>query len=339
MQRGFTLIEIMVSMSIFIVVMTISLGAILGIFTDNTNAQQIKAAMDNLNSGVETMSRELRFGTEWHCGDIGSDITSPQECQANSPGTEIAFLASDGVTRTVYRLNGTAIEKSVDGGVTFTPVTSNEVSISQFTLVVVGLSTGNQPKGYIYIKGVAGTKNPTPFSLQSLVSQRVLNTGIFTVTQGGSGNGGSGNTGLTFGNFDGSGPVNDNTSGPLECGIFRAPATGALSSISQLQDTSGGNWKGVLVDMSTLTIVLNGVGNATPTANGWATSTFAIAPLVTATNRYALCFIYDRFIQWAELSPVTGDDFFDASNSYNSPTDPTDGGIFDNEPTVYATYQ
>ncbi len=186
MKKGFTLIEILVSMSIFLVVMTISLGAILGIFTASASAQSIKVGLDNLNSSLETMSREMRFGVQWHCGATGVDITSPQECQSSTPGTQIAFLASDGTTRTVYKLNGTELDKSVDGGLTFVPITSSEVRINQFSLVVVGLGTTYQPKAYIYIKGQAGTKNPLNFSMQSLVSQRVLNTGIFTPTQGGS---------------------------------------------------------------------------------------------------------------------------------------------------------
>jgi prepilin-type N-terminal cleavage/methylation domain-containing protein len=185
MQRGFTLIEILVSMSIFLVVMTISLGAILGIFTANAAAQSIKVGLDNLNSSLETMSREMRFGTQWHCGAIGGDITSPQECQSDTPGTQVSFLSSDGV-RIVYKLNGTELDKSIDGGVVFVPVTSNEVRITQFNIVAVGLGTTYQPKAYIYIKGQAGTKNPLNFSMQSLISQRVLNTGIFTPSQGGS---------------------------------------------------------------------------------------------------------------------------------------------------------
>ena len=53
LNRGFTLIELMTAVSIFVVVMTISMGAILNIFDANRKARTLKTVLNNLNLVVE----------------------------------------------------------------------------------------------------------------------------------------------------------------------------------------------------------------------------------------------------------------------------------------------
>lgn len=174
MKKGFTLIEMMTAVSVFLVVMTISMGAILGIFDANRKAQSAKTVMDNLNFAVETMSREIRFGTKYHCGTTGT-LTSPQDCLSGD--NFISFLSSDSL-QTVYRLSSTSIEKSVDGGANYIAITAPEIIISSLSFYVVG-ATGApdtlQPKALIKISGNAGTKTNTrtAFTLQTLASQRL----------------------------------------------------------------------------------------------------------------------------------------------------------------------
>ncbi|MBX4189371.1 type II secretion system GspH family protein [Candidatus Parcubacteria bacterium] len=182
MKRGFTIIEIMVAITIFIVVMTISMGAILNVFSANAKSQSVKVAFDNLNSALETMSREMRFGTKWHCEDLGalaptSDISTQRACF--SFGSFVSFLSSENEQIT-YRLNGTTLEKAVSTAGTapassaYIPVTSNEIVITKLWMLVYRLGIGYQPWGYFLVKGYAGSKasTRTDFSIQTLVSQR-----------------------------------------------------------------------------------------------------------------------------------------------------------------------
>src|SRR3989344_3612671 len=126
-SSGFTLIEMMTSVSIFIIVMTISMGAVLGIFNANEKVGTLKAVMDNLNFAVETMSREIRFGSRYHCG--AGSVTLPANCSGGS-GLRMAFLSNDETQTIVYQRGSTNnIEKSIDGGVTYTSVTAPEVQI------------------------------------------------------------------------------------------------------------------------------------------------------------------------------------------------------------------
>ena len=171
-EKGFTLIELMVSLTMFIVVMTISMGSILSVFDANRKSKAMKAALTNINLAMESMSREMRFGTRYHCGS--GTISVPQDCPTGNE-SRFGFLSSDNIQIT-YRLTNGALEKQVGSG-SFISVTGPEVDIQDLDFYTVGSNTGDtlQPKTLIVVRGRAGTnKGLTEFTLQTLVSQRVL---------------------------------------------------------------------------------------------------------------------------------------------------------------------
>jgi prepilin-type N-terminal cleavage/methylation domain-containing protein len=171
-QQGFTLIELMTSLSIFAIVVTISLGAILGIFNANRKSRSLRTAMSGLNLALETMSREMRYGTRYHCTSSGT-LTDPLNC--TSGDTFISFLGSDNVQLS-YRLNGTILERS-QGSEGYLPVTAPDLIIDAFTFYVSATDPNDvyQPKVFITVKGHVGTGGSrTDFALQTLVSQRAL---------------------------------------------------------------------------------------------------------------------------------------------------------------------
>jgi type II secretory pathway pseudopilin PulG len=173
--QGFTLIELIVSMSLFMLVMTMSMGSIIGVFDVNRKSQAMKTVMSNLNLAIESMAREMRFGDNYHCGSSGT-ITAPQNCP--NGGDFVSFLSSDD-EQIIYRLEGGVIEKSSDGGGSYAALTGSEVDIEDLSFYVLGAgaqSPSLQPKVLIKVSGVAGPneKSRTEFTLQTLVSQRVL---------------------------------------------------------------------------------------------------------------------------------------------------------------------
>ncbi|MDO8569486.1 MAG: type II secretion system protein [bacterium] len=178
MKRGFTLIELMVAISIFIVIMTIAMGSIIGVFDANRKSRSLKTVLNNLNLAVESMSKEMRFGKNYHCGS--GDVTVPQNCQnLGDDHTLMSFLSSNNIQIT-YRLEPlarTSIEKQVGSG-DWIAVTAPEIIIDDLTFYTLGAGTSNtlQPKVIIKIKSHAGTtgKGRSDFTLQTLVSQRVL---------------------------------------------------------------------------------------------------------------------------------------------------------------------
>lgn len=174
-KKGFTLVEIIVAIAIFIVLVTISMGAIAGIFDANRKSQSLKAIMTNLNFAVEIMAREIRFGSKYHCGTTG-DWSLPQDC---SSGDNIITFESSSGGEITYRLNGNTLEKSEDGGNTYLGITAPEINIESMKFFVTGAElSSKQPKVLILIRGHAGNK-PTiqsSFTIQTTVSQRILDS-------------------------------------------------------------------------------------------------------------------------------------------------------------------
>ncbi len=173
MQKGFTLVELMTALSIFMVIMVMSMGSILGVFDANHKSQSESVIMNNLNLAIESMARDMRFGTHYHCGS--GDFSQPQVCPSGD--TIVAFVNTSG-DHMVYQLNGTTLERSSDNGAHFISVTSPEIIIENLTFRVFGAIPGDslQPKILISIKGYSETKasSRSEFSLQTVVSERHL---------------------------------------------------------------------------------------------------------------------------------------------------------------------
>ncbi len=164
---GFTLIEMMVSISLFAVVISVALGSFLNMSEVQKKATSLRKINDNLNFAVETMMREIRTGKKY--------------CQSACSPSSFNFTSARGDS-IVYRLNNGngSIERSEDGGTTFFSLTSPEVKVDNLLFVVGGESSSDslQPIVSIIVNGSAGEKKKTKshLDLQVTVSQRALDT-------------------------------------------------------------------------------------------------------------------------------------------------------------------
>jgi prepilin-type N-terminal cleavage/methylation domain-containing protein len=278
-QQGFTLIELMTSLAIFTIIVTISLGSILGIFAANRKSRALRAIMGNLNLAVETMSREMRYGSNYHCGSAG-DITQPNDC-ANGD-TFMSFLSSDGIEIS-YRLTGTTLERREGASGDWLPFVAPAVAVSgtPFYASGTGDSDSLQPKVLIKIQGMAGGSGPdrggTNFTLQSLVSQRVLDTAgasaytyptpatyySLTVTKAGTGSGTVSGSGISCGST---------------CSSNYVTGTGAALSASATAGSTFSGWSGACSGTGSCNLTIN--------ANKAVTATFALSYATPYTYQY-----------------------------------------------------
>jgi prepilin-type N-terminal cleavage/methylation domain-containing protein len=189
--RGFTLVELMVAVSIFAIVMMIGVGALLTMVEVNKRAQGINSVINNLNAAVEQMSRSIRVGSNYHCEESSnpppaSVLATTEDCPTNG-GELLAFEATGGddevnEDQVVYRLNGTQLERSLAAGAngTWVSITAPEVVITNFKFYVTGSTptSGNdlvQPRVLMHIEGTATVQGgPTEFTIQSSVTQRLI---------------------------------------------------------------------------------------------------------------------------------------------------------------------
>ncbi|HAS80777.1 MAG: hypothetical protein UR25_C0003G0021 [Candidatus Nomurabacteria bacterium GW2011_GWE1_32_28] len=168
-NTGYTIIETMIAISLFLIIITIGMGALLNANALHKKSQNKRSIVDNLNFIMEDMSRNIRTGSNYSC-DRGPNCSSG--------GTTLSFISSDS-TAWSYRISGNAIFRSISG--VDTELTPSEVKINNSGFVVVGaepFSTPDtqQPLVTIMLSGAITESDGslTPFSLQTSVSQRLL---------------------------------------------------------------------------------------------------------------------------------------------------------------------
>lgn len=195
-RRGFTLVEMIVSLGIFSVVAVVALGALVSIVSANKKAQSLQATITNLNFALETMSREMRVGFNYHCyGSTSSIIPAlfPQDCSISTNSQQIAFesstvlpVGSNGPCNAIiaYRFPQVAgkytVEKAQQNDCnqtldssSFVPIISpKDVTITDVKIAVE--TTATYPLAFIKISGYSGARERerSDFNVQMAVSSR-----------------------------------------------------------------------------------------------------------------------------------------------------------------------
>lgn len=199
---GYTIIEMMIAISIFLIVVTIGMNGLLQSNLVLNKSRDMRNIMDNLSFIMEDMSRSIRTGYNYRCyynedGKIwdgneveSGDLEIPRSCTL---GHAIAFEeASTGISgnptdQWIYKfvydesINGFIIAKSINGGRNFYPLSDPKIVLSDKSgisiLAAESQSQGNdgQPLVIIRISGEVLYKGiKTPFNLQTSVSQTLI---------------------------------------------------------------------------------------------------------------------------------------------------------------------
>jgi len=191
---GFTLIEVMVSVSIFTVIMTVGLGALVKMTNSYNISRDQKTVADNLSFMMESMMREIRLGSNYYSGS-GAGTTFIGESYDGTTSSVGFSLSDPGGARGYYMsysLDPDLNSSSADFGVLkryrydssskrLGPVAdlndSQTVVIDEITFAVIGSLAGDnhQPLVWIRVKAHSPRYPDLTISLQTLASQRSLN--------------------------------------------------------------------------------------------------------------------------------------------------------------------
>lgn len=148
-KSGFTLIEVMVAISIFVIVAVIATGALITAQHISQKARAIKLVMDNLNFALDSMALKIRAGGDYEClgtrrdsPPAENDNPSPAQCASASSGGEGLFFYSGGNDKTyVYQINaaGSGLEYWESGLAMsyFVAITRSDLDIQHFKFYVV----------------------------------------------------------------------------------------------------------------------------------------------------------------------------------------------------------
>jgi len=182
-NKGFTLIEMLVAISIFAIVIIIAIGALLNLARASDRSQAVLTAINNLDFAMEQMSRTMRVGTKFFCSDGVHPVSAQtRNCSYSQRKSAVSFTDQDG-RRLVYRLNPStqALERENLSEVpkrTFA-ITAPEIKVERLSFAVLGsLPNDNmQPKISINIKARTAIpelkdEDQVSFNLQTTISQR-----------------------------------------------------------------------------------------------------------------------------------------------------------------------
>ena len=209
-QFGFTLVEMIVSLAVFSIVLTVSVGALLVLVATNQQLQAEQSVMTNLSFALDSMTREIRTGSGYYCeshpntngpGAIfssGSDLDDllgdsvndcPNGYQGNKRYHGISIIeGGDSISDTADRIlyfydtEEKKIFRKIGNG-NVESIVSSGIVIEECEFVVTGTKplsdTGgnrtDQPVVTVFIKATEkGAATNKPYYLQTTITQRTL---------------------------------------------------------------------------------------------------------------------------------------------------------------------
>ena len=127
-SRGYTLIELLVSVAIFSLVMLFVTTAYLSLIAATRHARATSTLMTNIDTAVDFMARSIRTGTNYTC----SPISGPNnDCSA---ATQFTFTDETGATVTYLVTSSGALGECPTGGAcdasSAFPLTDPSITIS-----------------------------------------------------------------------------------------------------------------------------------------------------------------------------------------------------------------
>ncbi len=155
-RRGFTVIELMVAMSMFVVLIGVATGTFLETLRVQRIVTELSAANNNATQAIEQISREIRTGYSF---------------EQSTPPDILKFINYKNET-IIYKMeNSDKIARSNDGGSTWNAITAPEVKVKRFN-VYVTTGANVMPRVTVVIS-IAGPKN-IDVDLQTTISSRVI---------------------------------------------------------------------------------------------------------------------------------------------------------------------
>jgi type II secretory pathway pseudopilin PulG len=183
-EGGFSIVELLVAVTLFSVIMVASVGSVLAVIDANRRAQTAKSVMNNLTFVMDHMSRNIQIGDTYTCGSL----TQSQDCRDG--GTVVFFNEAFGELNPSelqlgykFEPSQQAVLFSVDEGANWVRLTAPEVVVEDARFYLIGSprtsSPGNdtdQPRMHIVMRGFVEINSQvrTDFSLQTTVTQRLL---------------------------------------------------------------------------------------------------------------------------------------------------------------------
>jgi prepilin-type N-terminal cleavage/methylation domain-containing protein len=148
-QRGFTLLEMLVSLALFAIVMVIVAAAYLNLIGLDRQIRASNDAVNNLSFAIDDMARTIRTGTSYSCipGDANGNGTCSQFSVYDSNGCKNVYSLSSGqVMDTISNPNNAA---TCTTAAQSNSITSSAMTVDTLTFHAVGIGTGDGAEPFV----------------------------------------------------------------------------------------------------------------------------------------------------------------------------------------------
>ncbi|MEO6536078.1 MAG: prepilin-type N-terminal cleavage/methylation domain-containing protein [Candidatus Paceibacterota bacterium] len=175
-KRGFTLVELIVSIGLFIIVLTIAASAYLSLINLNRKARATNDLVSNLSYIVEAMSRSIRTGTNYQCGGLGGGNCSTGNNTftfTNDRAQSITYLLKSGGV--IGQCIGSCTQSSAD------PLSDQRITVTNLVFYVQGVGASSadhmQPRVLFTVSGTITPDTqsvPVSFTIEGSATQRLI---------------------------------------------------------------------------------------------------------------------------------------------------------------------
>lgn len=206
-NKGFTLIETLVSLALFTIVLVIAAGTVVSVIDINKRNQAISSVVNNLNYSIDSMVRDIKTGYLYKCNYEGSNgnktisdmkaDTTTNTCKGNKIVDLISTISGEHVI-VEYKFIPADSDSGANGYIEKTTYGENGLESGKYSITdktnvnieAVSFDVTNpdsldcesdcnygQPSVSVIIKGKAGsqTLEVSKFYVQTFISQRLIN--------------------------------------------------------------------------------------------------------------------------------------------------------------------
>jgi len=147
-QQGFTLVEMLVAVTVFTIVMFISIGTLLTLTQSSSIALTSQSVTSNLSFAADRISRNLRTGYYYHCATAAGIASSlPEDGETNdceNGQNAIVFTDGESGNRIGFRYNESegSVERKIESG-EWLRINSADVTMTDVAFIVSGTGEGD----------------------------------------------------------------------------------------------------------------------------------------------------------------------------------------------------
>jgi type II secretory pathway component PulJ len=178
-ERGSTLVELLISMSLFVILVSVAMGGFIQTLSNQRLVLKLMASTDNMSLTLEQIMREVRVSTEFEPESGQSSVVQFKRFEETFGGSAEFLIAYEydenqgAIFRTKTRLD--AGGSPIPGQEVRERITANDVEVTNFSVIAFRSAPG-APVRLTILVGISATDKGRTVTnnIQTTVSSRLF---------------------------------------------------------------------------------------------------------------------------------------------------------------------